>query len=207
MSCQDLVLGDDDGVHFLPSRRPRRSVAARLTMIVNCCQPGELAARARALDQAAPPLMPTVPVRAHLAAGQRSIRGPVCRRPLPRLPPHIRARPRTGLRLAVTTERFSAAGCRELRDAEAASGATLRQAARRTWRISSSYKPIKANDGHAAITRPVNVGSATATFAARLATLPITSNTTAGGRRDCRTAIRQAASSTPRRSSRLPTVA
>jgi transposase InsO family protein len=27
------------------------------------------------------------------------------------------------LRLAVTTERFSAAGCRELRDAEAASGA------------------------------------------------------------------------------------
>jgi hypothetical protein len=31
------------------------------------------------------------------------------------------------LRLAVTTERFSAAGCRELRDAEAASGATLRR--------------------------------------------------------------------------------
>ncbi len=47
----------------------------------------------------------------------------------------------------------------------------------RTWRISNSYDPISANDGHAAITRPVTVGSATATFAARLATLPITSKT------------------------------
>jgi hypothetical protein len=45
-------------------------------------------------------------------------------------------------------------------------------AARRTCRISSSYEAISANDGHAAITRPVAVGSATATFAARLATLP-----------------------------------
>jgi hypothetical protein len=97
------------------------------------------------------------------------------------------------LRLAVTTERFSAAGCRELRDAEAAPGATLRQAARRTWRISSSYEPIKANDGHAAITRPVNVGSATATFAARLATLPITSNT--HGRRPPRLPDRDSESS------------
>ena len=45
-------------------------------------------------------------------------------------------------------------------------------AAWRTWRMSSSYDAISANDGHAAITRPVAVGSATATFAARLATLP-----------------------------------
>jgi hypothetical protein len=61
MSCQDLVLGDDDGVLFLPSRRPRRSVATRLTMIVNCCRPVEPAARARAIDQPAPPLMPAAP--------------------------------------------------------------------------------------------------------------------------------------------------
>jgi hypothetical protein len=33
-----------------------------------------------------------------------------------------------------------------------------------------------AYDGHAAITRPVTVGSVTATLAARLATLPTTSN-------------------------------
>jgi hypothetical protein len=48
---------------------------------------------------------------------------------------------------------------------------------RRTWRISSSYDPISANEGHAAITRPVIVGSATAMFAARLATLPIVRST------------------------------
>jgi len=35
---------------------------------------------------------------------------------------------------------------------------------------------VRANDGQAAITRPVKVGSATATFAARLATLPATSS-------------------------------
>ena len=46
----------------------------------------------------------------------------------------------------------------------------------RTWRMSSSYEPVSANDGHAAISRPIDVGSATATFATKLATLPITSN-------------------------------
>jgi hypothetical protein len=35
---------------------------------------------------------------------------------------------------------------------------------------------MSENDGHAAIARPVTVGSATATFAARLAALPATSN-------------------------------
>jgi hypothetical protein len=50
----------------------------------------------------------------------------------------------------------------------------LASAARRTWRISNSYAAISENDGHAAITRPVTVGSATATFAARLAALPAT---------------------------------
>src|SRR6516164_9733268 len=40
----------------------------------------------------------------------------------------------------------------------------------------SSYAAISANDGHAAMTRPVTVGSATATLAAKLATLPTTSN-------------------------------
>jgi hypothetical protein len=35
---------------------------------------------------------------------------------------------------------------------------------------------MSANDGHAAITRPIAVGSATATLAARLATLPATSS-------------------------------
>ncbi len=49
-------------------------------------------------------------------------------------------------------------------------------AIQRTWRISSSYDPISANDGQAAITRPIAVGSAAVTFAARLATLPTNSN-------------------------------
>jgi hypothetical protein len=49
-------------------------------------------------------------------------------------------------------------------------------AARQTWRSSSSYAAIRENDGHAAITRPVIVGSATATLAARLATLPAASS-------------------------------
>jgi hypothetical protein len=40
----------------------------------------------------------------------------------------------------------------------------------------SSYAAISANDGHAAMTRPVTVGSATATLAAELATLPTTGN-------------------------------
>jgi hypothetical protein len=44
---------------------------------------------------------------------------------------------------------------------------------------------VSANDGHAAITRPVAVGSATATFAARLATLPTTNS--AHGSRPSRT--------------------
>ena len=33
------------------------------------------------------------------------------------------------------------------------------------------HEAVRANDGQAAITRPVKVGSTTATFAARLATL------------------------------------
>ncbi len=49
-------------------------------------------------------------------------------------------------------------------------------AAQRTWRISNSYEPISANDGQAAIMRPITVGSATATLAARLAALPTTSS-------------------------------
>jgi hypothetical protein len=40
---------------------------------------------------------------------------------------------------------------------------------RPTSRMSISYEPISANGGQAAITRPVMVGSATATLAARLA--------------------------------------
>jgi hypothetical protein len=52
----------------------------------------------------------------------------------------------------------------------------ISSAARRTWRISSSQAAISENDGHAAITRPVAVGSATATLAARLAALPATSS-------------------------------
>ena len=54
--------------------------------------------------------------------------------------------------------------------------ATPRAAPWRTWRMRSSYAAISANDGHAAMTRPVTVGSATATLAAKLATLPTTSH-------------------------------
>jgi hypothetical protein len=42
-------------------------------------------------------------------------------------------------------------------------------ALRRTWRVSSSLDAVRANDGQATIIRPVRVGSATATLAARLA--------------------------------------
>lgn len=42
--------------------------------------------------------------------------------------------------------------------------------------MSSSYEPIKAADGQAAMSRPTAEGSATATLAARLAALPSTSN-------------------------------
>jgi cytochrome bd-type quinol oxidase subunit 2 len=38
------------------------------------------------------------------------------------------------------------------------------------------YAPTNANDGQAAITRPTDVGSATATLATRLAKLPATSS-------------------------------
>lgn len=49
-------------------------------------------------------------------------------------------------------------------------------ATRRACRISSSQEAISANDGDAAISRPVAVGSATAAFAASLAALPATSS-------------------------------
>jgi hypothetical protein len=44
-------------------------------------------------------------------------------------------------------------------------------------RINSSYEPISAAEGQAAISRPTAEGSATATFADRLAALPITNST------------------------------
>src|ERR1017187_10977101 len=51
---------------------------------------------------------------------------------------------------------------------------------------------MSANDGHAAITGPGTVGSATATLAARLATLPATSST--HGRTPLRPPERESAS-------------
>lgn len=59
----------------------------------------------------------------------------------------------------------------------------------------------------AAITRPVTVGSATATFAARLAALPPPKQPAAGIRPGPRRESPSAASSTPRRSSRPSTMA
>ena len=47
-----------------------------------------------------------------------------------------------------------------------------------TVRISSSNEAVKASDGHAAITRPVRLGSAMATLAAKLATLPAPATST-----------------------------
>jgi hypothetical protein len=43
-------------------------------------------------------------------------------------------------------------------------------------RASSSLDAVSANDSQAAITRPIRLGSATATLAASLATLPATSS-------------------------------
>lgn len=54
---------------------------------------------------------------------------------------------------------------------------------------------MSANDDHAAITRPVAVGWATATLAARLATLPVTSS--AHGRNPPCLPDRESASSSP----------
>jgi len=67
-------------------------------------------------------------------------------------------------------------------------------AALRTWRISSSYAAISENDGHTAITRPVNDGSATATLAARLATLPTASSALAESHLSSRSGTRPAVS-------------
>jgi hypothetical protein len=64
---------------------------------------------------------------------------------------------------------------------------------RRTWRISNSYEPMSANEGHAAISLPVIVGWATATLAAKLAMLPTASN--AQGRTPPRPPERDSASS------------
>jgi hypothetical protein len=72
----------------------------------------------------------------------------------------------------------------------------------RTWRISSSYEAISANDGHAAITRPVAAGSATATFAVRLAALPATSS--ARGRIKPRPSDRDSASAVVGAASIIP---
>jgi hypothetical protein len=75
----------------------------------------------------------------------------------------------------------------------------------RTWRISNSYSAISANDGHAAISRPAAVGSATATLAARLATLPTKQATpTAETRHDYQNADQPAAWWKQPRSSRPP---
>ena len=52
----------------------------------------ELTRRARALDQAAPPLVATVLDSDLAPARQRAVAGPVSQRPLPRLPPQIPAR-------------------------------------------------------------------------------------------------------------------
>jgi hypothetical protein len=41
------------------------------------------------------------------------------------------------------------------------------------WRINSSYEPMSAAEGQAAISLPTADGSATATFADKLAALPI----------------------------------
>src|ERR1700722_7504861 len=49
-------------------------------------------------------------------------------------------------------------------------------------RMSNSFELISANDGQAAITRAVAVGSATLTFAAKLAMLPTTSSVHAAHR-------------------------
>ena len=66
--------------------------------------------------------------------------------------------------------------------------------------MSSSYDAISANDSRAAITRPVVVGSATATFAARLATLPTTNSASGPPQapdRDCASSVIDAATIIP----------
>src|SRR3984957_17096924 len=149
---------------------------------------GELTRVAGGFDEPAPPIVADIANGNRLAAWQRPPRRLIANRPLPRPPPE--RRPARAAHLTVL--RAPAQG---LRGARAAAGAVLARvscqdgaaedptvgcawpgAARRTWRISNPYEPMSANDGHAAITRPTAVGSATATFAAKLATLPITSN-------------------------------
>jgi hypothetical protein len=59
--------------------------------------------------------------------------------------------------------------------------------------VSSSYDAVNTNDGQAAITRQIGVGSATATLAARLATLSAASSV--HGDNPPRRPVRESASS------------
>src|SRR5271166_4810141 len=135
------------------------------------------------LDKPTPPLLPTVGTGNRFAAGQPPVPAPVGQRPLPRLPSQLtgRARLPRPARDGPTT-RSPGADPRSAGAGRAGGGcrrswcASWPAALRRTWRVSSSNEAVKANDGHAAIDRPIRLGSATATLAAKLATLPATNN-------------------------------
>jgi hypothetical protein len=140
--------------------------------------------------------MPAVLPRDVLARGQGAVVGPVVLRPSPRIQLHLASHPALTVGVPPRRDDYGSArtavadGLGARRDRRRDERAS---AARPTWRISSSYAAISENDGQAAITRPVIVGSATATFAARLAALPATSS--AHGRKPPRLPARKSASS------------
>jgi len=134
----------------------------------------KFACQSCALDEPAPAFAATV-----LASGRESaITGPVGQCPSPCLTLHFARRLRSipgsrpGRRVPHSQ---AAAGPYPL---PASRGARLSPAGAllHTCRVNSSHDAVRANDGQAAIKRPVKVGSTTATFAARLATLPATSS-------------------------------
>jgi hypothetical protein len=131
-------------------------------------------------------------------ARKRAVACPVGLRPLRRMSLKLPARPRTACGSVAwrSADRGLGGGSR---------GLSMPVALQRTCRISSLYAPINAYEGQAAITRPVTVGSATGTLAARLAALPTTSS--AHGRIPPRppSASRLAAWWRPRRSCHRPT--
>jgi hypothetical protein len=139
---------------------------------------GELACKSCTLDKPAPAFAATVLARDLTPGRKRAIIGPVSQRPSPRLTLQF-PRWRRSIHGSRPAHRVphSQASRRALPDAGFARGLAV------TGRGAAAYLTgqqlpgrSRANEGQAAITRPVRDGSATATLAARLATLPATSS-------------------------------
>lgn len=140
-----------------------------------CCRWGvtsiEHACHARAFEDAAPTLRSVVGMGNCSASGQGSVLGTVGQRPLPCLPlqftarPHLQPAPQAQTRASLPKQVMAVVL------AGAVPACPPQPHCDVPDRVRSSNEDVSAKDGHAAITRPIKIGSATATLAARLATL------------------------------------